>query len=280
MSGILTPGSTYKILESIGHQPKKKLGQNFLIDGNTVRKSLELANLKAKRIVVEIGPGLGTLTSALLEAGAIVYGVEKDPALFTYLKEKLLPRFPQRLHLLLGDALEYPLAGLKAEGQESFQIIANLPYAISTPWLDAVLNGPLPQSMTLMLQQEAANRFNASVGTKNFGAISIFLTSAYEAKRSHKVSRNCFYPVPQVDSVLLHVELKQNPFFFKRETKRIIRQIFTQRRKQLQTVCRQLKESQKLSGWLAQLQETASMDPKQRAETLSLEAWQALDAFF
>src|SRR3954466_790045 len=96
----LSPSATRDLLARLGHQPKRFLGQNFLVDGNIVRKSLELANVQAGDHVVEVGPGLGTLTSALLEAGAEVWAVERDRTLHAHLTETLQPRFPDRFHLL------------------------------------------------------------------------------------------------------------------------------------------------------------------------------------
>src|SRR5471032_2307407 len=110
----LSPSATRELLARLGHTPKRFLGQNFLVDGNIVRKSLELAGVAPGDTVVEIGPGLGTLTAALLEAGADVWAVEKDRTLHAYLTETLLPLFPGTLHLLEGDAVERPLAGLKS----------------------------------------------------------------------------------------------------------------------------------------------------------------------
>ena len=151
--------------------------------------------------VVEVGPGLGTLTTALLEAGAEVWAVEKDRTLHAHLGETLAKRFPTTLHLLEGDAVEQPLAGLNPSienGVRDFKVVANLPYAITTPWLDAVLGGPLPARLVLMLQQEAAQRYAAVPGTKSFGAISIFLQSAYEIVRGHNVAAACFWPRPEL----------------------------------------------------------------------------------
>ncbi len=276
MSGILTPAQTYQILQDLGHQPKKKLGQNFLIDKNIVRKSLALANVKADEIVVEIGPGLGTLSSALLEERVALYAVEKDERLYDYLLETLVKQFPDSFHLLNADALDHPLAGLPVGEIETFKIIANLPYAIATPWLDAVLSGPLPLSMTLMLQKEAADRFCASCGSKSFGAISIFLNSAFKKTAEHKVSRHCFYPEPKVDSILLHLERIEDPFVFHSQTREIIRMLFTQRRKQIGSLAKQLKNISDLSSWMKYL-ESKNIPLTSRAEDLSLEIWQELD---
>ena len=270
----LTPSATRELLAKLGHQPKRFLGQNFLVDGNIVRKSLELAEIKPGDRVVEIGPGLGTLTSSLLEAGAEVWAVEKDRAMHAHLAESLVPRFPDRFHLLEGDAVEHPLAGLSGDAAASFKIVANLPYAIATPWLDEVLSGALPERMVLMLQQEAAQRYVAQPGTKSFGAISIFLQSAFAVAPGHKVEAACFFPRPDVDSYLLHLVRRPQPFIFPTETKTLIRACFQQRRKQIGGLLRAL-AADRGESWLAQL-EAAGVTPQTRPEAISTELWQHL----
>lgn len=232
----LSPSATRELLEKLGHSPKRFLGQNFLVDGNIVRKSLELAAVTAGDQVVEVGPGLGTLSTALLESGADLWAVEKDRVLHAHLEETLAPRFPQTFHLLEGDAVEHPLAGLKAAGD--FKVVANLPYAIATPWLDEVLGGPLPSRMVLMLQLEAAQRYAASSGSKSFGAISIFLQAAYQIAPGHKVAATCFFPRPDVESHLLNLVRRPAPFVFEPQVKALIRSCFQQRRKQLVALLR------------------------------------------
>ncbi len=259
----LSPSATRELLAKLGHHPKRFLGQNFLVDGNIVRKSLELACIAPGDTVVEIGPGLGTLTSALLRAGATVWAVEKDRALHAHLADSLAREFPDTFHLLEGDAVEHPLAGLpsgevtsdkyqvasEASGtaaphsaartpQPAFKIVANLPYAISTPWMDAILAGPLPVRMVLMLQQEAARRYAAAPGSKQFSAISVFLQNAYDIAPGHKVAAACFHPRPEIESCLLHLVRKPSPFLFSPETKTLVRACFQQRRKQLGALLR------------------------------------------
>lgn len=261
----LSPTATRELLAQLGHTPKRFLGQNFLVDGNIVRKSLELAQVQAGDDVVEIGPGLGTLSAALLEAGASVWAVEKDRNLHAYLAATLHPRFPERFHLLEGDAVEYPLAGLPtlwaecphpapvastanprgdgtpataATPARDFKVVANLPYAIATPWLDAVLAGPLPARLVLMLQQEAAQRYTARPGSKSFGAISIFLQAAYAIDPGHKVAAACFFPRPDVESHLLNLARQPAPFVFAPAMKALIRGCFQQRRKQIGALLR------------------------------------------
>ena len=269
----LTPSSTRELLARLDHQPKRFLGQNFLVDGNIVRKSLELAGVTHGDAVVEVGPGLGTLTSALLEAGAGVWAVEKDHTLHAHLLATLAPRFPSTFHLLEGDAVEHPLAGISAPPRD-FKIVANLPYAIATPWLDAVLSGPLPARMVLMLQEEAAQRYVAAPGTKAFGAISIFLQSAFAVAPGHKVDAACFFPRPDVDSRLLHLVRRDESFVFSPAAKALIRSCFQQRRKQIGRLLRdRLPDGG--AGWLPLLA-TAGLSTQTRPESIPAELWRHL----
>jgi 16S rRNA (adenine1518-N6/adenine1519-N6)-dimethyltransferase len=272
----LTPTETRALLDQLGHRPKRFLGQNFLVDGNIVRKSLELGRVVAGDTVVEVGPGLGTLTGALLEAGAEVWAVEKDRTLHRHLVLALQPRFPGRLHLIEGDAVECPLAGLpESRASSGCKIIANLPYAISTPWMDAVLSGPLPGRMVLMLQREAADRYTARAGTKDFGAISIFLQAAYDFTPGFRVAAACFYPRPEVDSCLQVLERKPDPFRFQPAVKAFIRLCFQQRRKQIGALLRHRLDPEDRASWSAQL-EKAGFGPQARAEEIPVALWQRL----
>jgi 16S rRNA (adenine1518-N6/adenine1519-N6)-dimethyltransferase len=284
----LSPTATRELLAQLGHSPKRFLGQNFLVDGNIVRKSLELAEVKPGDRVVEVGPGLGTLTTALLEAGAEVWAIEKDRALHAHLEAELAPRFPERFHLLEGDAVEHPLAGFRAgilpalegEGRQAagatpgFKIVANLPYAIATPWLDEVLAGPLPTHMVLMLQQEAAQRYTAVPGTKSFGAISVFLQAAYDTAPGHRVAATCFFPRPDVESRLLNLRRKNKPFVFPAPAKTLIRACFQQRRKQIGALLR-ARLPKATTGWRELLQ-ARGLSEQTRPEAIPVDAWMDL----
>ena len=267
----LTPTETRGLLARLGHVPKRFLGQNFLVDGNIVRKSLELARVAPGDAVVEIGPGLGTLTAALLEAGAEVWAVERDRTLSAHLSASLAPRFPGTFHLTEADAVELPLAGLPAERAPGCKVVANFPYAISSPWMDAVLSGPLPSRMVLMLQREAADRYTALTGTRSFGAISIFVQGAYDAAPGHRVSSSCFHPRPDVDSTLLNLVRKAVPHVFCREHKVLIRSCFQQRRKQIGAVIR-ARQPGRETEWLGVL-ESAGLSPRVRAEAIPVAVW-------
>lgn len=272
----MTPTETTSTLKQLDHRPRKNLGQNFLIDANIVEKSLILAEVRAGDRIVEIGPGLGTLTKSLLQKGSAVWAIEYDPKLAEYLRTDLLPAFPETLHLMDGDALDHPRAGIPAESVDNggFKVVANLPYAISTPWLDAMLQFPLSQRMVLMLQLEAADRFAAKPGGKQFGAISIFLQSAYDIDPGHKVPAACFHPRPDVESYLLNIRLKPDPFLFDPATKTLIRECFQQRRKQIGAL---LKKKLPDSGerWIESLA-AEKLDYRARPEQIPVTAWQRL----
>lgn len=258
-------------LARLGHSPVKKLGQNFLIDPNIVRKSLELGQVQRGDTIVEVGPGLGTLTRALLEEGATVYAVEKDPSLARWLRDNLCIRFKDTFKLFEGDALKYPTACLPKG--IPYKIVANLPYAISTPWLEQVLSLPnLPTVMVLMLQKETADRFAAQHGTKHFSAITILLQEAYTFARGHRVSARCFHPVPKVDSFLLHLRKKAAPKTFDERQKDLLRQLFTQRRKQLGGQLRKLCPGDSLESWERELARK-NLSLQSRAEDIPTDLW-------
>ncbi len=269
----LSPSATRALLTQLGHTPRHFLGQSFLVDGNIVRKSLALAGVRSGDSVVEVGPGLGTLTTALLEAGAVVWAIEKDPRLCAHLVSALQSQYPGTLHLLEGDAIEHPLAGLTGL---SFKIVANPPYAISTPWLDAVLSGPLPECMVLMLQQEAARRYTAGPGSKAFGSISIFLQAAYDVAPGHQVSAACFHPEPEIESCLLNLVRKPVPVVFGPPAKAFIRSCFQRRRKQIGALVRgRLGAHEAL--WLENIR-AAGHSEKTRPEGIPLSVWVELSA--
>ena len=268
----LTPTRTRSILEEINHHPVKKLGQNFLIDGNIVKKSLKYADISLNDTIVEIGPGLGTLTQSLLDRGARVYAIEKDPSLAAYLQKTLAHKFAKNFVLSVGDALDSPIAGLDISTFKNFKIVANLPYAISTSWMELVLRSELPDSLVLMLQKETAGRFMAKPYTKAYGPISIFLQSAYTLIHAHTVSKGCFYPVPKIDSMLLYLKKKTQPYLFGLEQKGLIRHWFSQRRKQLKGL---VTDSERGKNWLIACQ-NSGLGITARPEEVPLYLWQNL----
>ena len=268
----LTPSTTRDLLAQLGHNPRKALGQNFLVDANIVRKSVQLAHVEAGDKVVEVGPGLGTLTGELLGLGAQVWAVEMDPRLAAFLREQFSSDIDRRLRLLEADAMDFPRAGLPDdETHHRFKVVANLPYAISTPWMESMLRAPLPTNMVLMLQWEAAQRYMAKPGSKQFGAISIFLQSAFDIAPGHKVPAACFHPRPDVESYLLNLVLKPDPYLFSASDRLLIRGCFQQRRKQISALLRgKLPDDGR--AWIESLGKWA-LDGRARPEAIPVEAW-------
>ena len=262
----LSPSETMSLLKRLGHLPKKKLGQNFLIDGNIVDKSIQLADLPTSGNVVEIGPGLGTLTRKLLESGQTVHAVELDQRLADNLKNTEAEAITgQQLTITRGDAVKIPLGSLP-QSVHQYAIVANLPYAISSAWLESVLNsGRLPCRMVLMMQKEAVERIWANSGTKEYHALSIFINNAYEFTEKHSVSRQCFYPAPAVDSMLIRMDLREDAFLFSQQVRNLIRKIFTQRRKQIGSLAKKEEPSigRIIFAWLDSIEQPYNSRPEQ-----------------
>lgn len=271
----LSPSETTALLDRLGHLPKKKLGQNFLIDGNIVDKSIQLADLPSSGNVLEIGPGLGTLTRKLLESGQTVHAVELDQRLAENLENTETEAIKsEQLYITRGDAVKNPLGSLP-EAITQYAIVANLPYAISSAWLESVLNtGRVPHRMVLMMQKEAVERIWADSGTKEYHALSIFMSNAYEFTEKHSVSRQCFYPAPAVDSMLIRMDLKNDAFLFPKQVRKLIRKIFTQRRKQLGSLAKKEDPITKkaIFEWLDSLNQPYTSRPEQ----ISTEGWKKL----
>ena len=268
----LSPSETSDLLRQLEHRPNKKLGQNFLIDGNLVEKSISMASLPTNYPVLEIGPGLGTLTSHLLNLGHPVYAVEIDRRLEAHLRGRLSSFIESgQFNLVRADAVKQPIGNLPDDVTE-YAVVANLPYAISSAWMEGLLgSGKLPTSMVMMLQKEATERMLASPGTKAYNALAIFLQSAYQQTGYHPVPGQCFYPAPAVASALLKMEKKTDPYLFAKETRSLIRRIFTQRRKQIGSLLK--KEEQEIQQIMTSWLEENNICSTTRPEKISVDQW-------
>lgn len=267
----LSPSETTEVLKSISHRPKKKLGQNFLIDGNLVKKSIAMSELEADLQIVEIGPGLGTLTQQLLENGQTVHAVEFDYNLYSYLKVRFQDFIRQKkLFLTRADAVRNPIGSLPADTLD-YMVVANLPYAISSPWLEALLaTERIPERMILMLQKEAAERICSMHNAKKCNALSIFLDGVFAPRQTHQVPRQCFYPAPAVDSILIRMDRREKPFLFSSAARSLIRRIFTQRRKQISSLAKQekTKHRKELLDWIDQMNLPKNLRPEEIAPSI------------
>lgn len=249
-------------LESIGVHPKKSLSQNFLIDSNIVRKTIMLADIQPGDQVLEIGPGPGALTEALLERGAFVTAIEKDSV---FARE--LERFQNgKLTVIEDDILTLNWALLE---RGPWKVIGNLPYSITTPILERICEGSFT-SFTFMAQKELADRLIAKPGSKQCGSISVFVQSHGEIKGSFPVSRTCFYPSPSVDSTVLSLTFYQEKA--PKEFFTLVRTAFQQRRKMITSSLKKLFPQDQIRNAL----ELAKASITARPETLSLEQWRVL----
>jgi 16S rRNA (adenine1518-N6/adenine1519-N6)-dimethyltransferase len=268
--GAHTLATTRELLAALGHDPRRRLGQNFLVDPNLVRKSVELGEIAPGDRVVEVGPGLGTLTGALLAAGAEVWAVETDVALAGHLRSTHggNPAF----HLAQADAVQVPLAGLP-NPERGFKVVANLPYAISSPWMEAVCLGAHPERMVLMLQREAAERLTAEVGTGHWSALTIQVDLAFERLGLHPVPPRCFHPAPKVDSCLLVLRRRQDATRLTPKARQVARALFTQRRKQVGSSAKRLFPGDaEVADWLARLP-LHGLDSHVRPEAIPSAVW-------
>lgn len=255
---------TKDILKKLCISPNRKLGQNFLIEPTIVQKSLEWARINTNDVVIEVGPGCGTLTDSLFQSGARIFAVEKDRGLY----EHIVETFP--IDIIHGDALDFPVGNFDLS--TPYKIVANLPYAVASVWLDEILElKKLPECMVLLVQKEAADRWFSSHSTKHFCALGINLQAAYKIIEKCCVAKRYFYPQPGVDSSLVLLEKKQDAFIFPKIFKQFIREAFIHRRQQIGRYCR---ESQATfsKDFLAYLNQNNFKDTL-RAEEIPLTVW-------
>jgi 16S rRNA (adenine1518-N6/adenine1519-N6)-dimethyltransferase len=207
---------------------RKELGQHFLVDENLLGVIGRLAELGPDDVVLEIGPGLGVLTTYLADRVARVHAVELDRSLEPQLLEALGDRKNVELHF--GDALRLDLTGLEPPPTK---LVSNLPYNVATPLVVESLEGlPTLEHWTVMVQREVADRFFAAPSTKAYGAVSVLVQLAAERTGFHPVSRTVFRPRPNVDSALVAFRRREVPEDFAR-VKEVVAAAFAHRRKQL-----------------------------------------------
>ncbi len=236
MANLASAGETLRVLDKFGIRARKKFGQNFLINENVILKSIEAAGIGPEDCVLEIGPGIGTMTGLLSEAAGHVISVEIDTSLEPVLADTL--QDCDNVTIIWQDILKTDLAALSKEYNEDkpFKTVANLPYYITTPILMKLLEERgLFQSITVMVQKEVADRIRAVPGTKEYGAITLAVQYYAEPELVTLVPPSCFIPRPGVDSAVLCLRARQEPpvdapekFLFA-----VIRASFNQRRKTL-----------------------------------------------
>ena len=264
---------TQHILKSFHIHMSKKLGQNFLIDAGIVQGIVDAADIHPGDKVLEIGPGIGTLTQGLAEAGAEVTAVELDKKLPAILAKTL--EGYENVRIIPGDILKVNIPELM--GGQPFKVAANLPYYITTPILMALLERHLPIThLVTMVQKEVAERMVAKPGSRIYGALSVAVQYYTAPEIVLDVPPRSFIPAPEVDSVVISCRVRENPAVRVKDEKkffRVVKAAFGQRRKTLQNAMKAAgieKEAVKLSL------EKADIDGTRRGETLSLDEFAAI----
>lgn len=274
---IASPQVTNHILHRFKLRADKKLGQNFLIDENIVRNIVAAAELSDKDTVLEVGPGIGTLTQRLAESGASVVAVELDKRLLPVLDTTL--EGYDNVRIVNGDILQVDI--MQTVGVDEFKVCANLPYYITTPIIFALLEKRLPmERLVAMVQKEVAERMAAKPGGKDYGALSVAIQYYIEPEIAFIVPPSSFIPAPSVDSAVIVCKRREKPpvevcdeaLFF-----RVVKAAFSLRRKMLNNSLKNMGiKGEQVAKWL----ELAGVDGKRRAETLSLENFAALTNTF
>ncbi len=281
-TGLLGIQDVRGLAEALGIRPTKTLGQNFVHDAGTVRRIVRAAGVREGESVLEVGPGLGSLTLAILEAGASVVAVEIDPALARALPVTVAARMPEaagRLRVVAADALSIdgPAALGLGEGEvPPTRLVANLPYNVAVPVLLTLL-GALPslESVTVMVQAEVADRLAAPPGSRTYGVPSVKAAWYAQARRTLTIGRTVFWPVPHVDSALVELTRREPPATSagREAVFAVVDAAFAQRRKTLR------KALSTLAGGPQAAEEAlraAGIDPARRGETLDVTDFAAL----
>lgn len=234
----MTLGEMRELLAGEGIRLTRSLGQNFLHDGNQLRRIVALAGLAPADRVLEIGPGLGPLTEALLAAGAQVLAVEKDRRLVEVLRRRLggHPAF----ELVEADAVDW----LRAHPRDwsNWHLVANLPYSVGSVLLvELALAEQPPQSLTVTLQAEVVDRIKASAGSADYGVLTLLLARSFEVTGGFRVPASCFFPPPDVTSAVVRLRRRTEPLVPRALAEsyvRLVKLAFSQRRKQLRKLLR------------------------------------------
>lgn len=286
MADLGQPQNTIAILKKYDFTFQKKFGQNFLIDTHVLEKIVDAADIGKDDLVLEIGPGIGTVTQYLCEAARQVIAVEIDRKLIKILKDTLSDY--DNVEVINEDILKVDIAALVEEknGGKPIKVVSNLPYYITTPIIMTLLEKRVPVTdMTLMMQEEVARRMQAVPGNKDYGALSLAVSYYAQPYIAAFVPQNCFMPRPNVGSAVVNlkchekppVEVKDEELMFK-----LIKASFAQRRKTLQNGLTNSAEldftKEKITEAILKMQEILGMkqNPLIRGETLTLKEFACL----
>ncbi|MBO5487316.1 MAG: 16S rRNA (adenine(1518)-N(6)/adenine(1519)-N(6))-dimethyltransferase RsmA [Eubacterium sp.] len=280
MATLGNPQETIQVLQKHDFHFQKKFGQNFLIDTHVLEKIVEAAEVGPEDFVLEIGPGIGTMTQYLGERARQVLAVEIDNNLIPILKETLSGY--HNVEILHGDILKQDIQAIADRYNQGkpIKVVANLPYYITTPIIMGLFESHVPlANVTVMVQKEVADRMKAKPGTKEYGALSLAVQYYANPYLAANVPPNCFMPRPNVGSAVIRldclsktpVEVKDEKFMF-----RLIRASFNQRRKTLQNGLTNSGELNFSKEEIGQAIEKAGLPPSIRGEKLGLEEFARL----
>lgn len=274
---LTSPTQVRALLEARGLQPNQVLGQNFLIDANIRDIIVDAADVGADDVVLEVGPGLGVITEPLLQRARRVIAVEKDAGLFRWLQESL--GAAPNLELIHADALD--VIRERAPGWGVTRLVSNLPYSVGSRVLMDVFALPAPpQSITVTVQLEVAERLAAGAAHAERGLLSVWAQRWYEVKLVKKISPGCFAPRPKVMSALVRLTRHAGPpagagAFFRDVT----RACFGYRRKQIGTILNRVAPDLGLEPAMAAAAlRDLEIEPRLRPETFTVETWERLTA--
>lgn len=262
---------TIAILNKYGLRANKKLGQNFLINESIIYDIVKKANVTKEDVVIEIGPGLGSLTKELINNAKKVIAIELDPNMIDILKSRF--GIFDNFEVIYGDVLKIDLEEL-IKGYDSVKVVANLPYYITTPIIMKLLEDRLKiKSITVMVQKEVGERICATHKDKEYGAITVSVQYYSEPQIIIDVPKENFLPAPEVDSCVIRLDMREKPPVFLKDEKlffRLIKGAFTQRRK---TINNSLTCSGKSKEEIMVALNKLGIDSKLRAENLSIQQY-------
>ncbi|MDT8717277.1 16S rRNA (adenine(1518)-N(6)/adenine(1519)-N(6))-dimethyltransferase RsmA [Clostridium sp. 19966] len=260
--------NTKDIVKKYGFKFTKSLGQNFLIDDSVLKDIVQGADIGEEDFVIEIGPGVGTLTKEMLKKAKKVCSIELDRNLIPILNEEL--KDFDNFQLINEDALNINFHEIFGD-EKSVKLVANLPYYVTTPIILKLITEKYPfKSLTVMVQKEVAERMNAAPGGKDYGALSLLVQYYCSTHIVRKVAPSCFIPQPKVDSMVISLDKLDEPAAFVKNEKLffdVIRHSFNMRRKTLSNALKSMKLPQEV---ISKAFETTGIDSKRRGETLSI----------
>lgn len=274
------PKYTIEVLQKYNFAFQKRFGQNFLIDTHVLEKIIEASKITKDDFVLEIGPGIGTMTQYLAEAAREVVAVEIDKTLIPILENDTLKDW-DNVTVINEDILKVDIAALAQEknGGKPIKVVANLPYYITTPIIMGLFENHVPiSSITIMVQKEVADRMQVGPGTKDYGALSLAVQYYARPQIIANVPPNCFMPRPNVGSAVIRLTSHKKPVAVKNEKLMfdIIRASFNQRRKTLVNGLYNVGGLNKSKEELAAVLESIGLAANVRGETLTLEQFAAL----